>query len=746
MSLFDTVTGFFSRGTNTQETFLSLAITSDRIFATTWELVGDTVNFLGFSHKKFTNIDSLMHEAASAIDDSAKNAKTDVNKVVFGLSHYWLEDGKITKETGNILKDLAQNLDLSAQAFVPIASSVNHLIKVEEDKVANTVLVGALGDFTEVHLLGEDKVLATKIFKGEATAEKIFTLIRDIKVDVGKELPKEITFFGCDEKSHLIKNLDKSKLEEHFGQKPKFEFIDDDDVAKSVAYSQAADVLGHDPIGKASAAAIALAQEEKLSGESPDSDNIEQSQEPLSEGDDFGFVSGKDILKEEATVTAAAPVKAHIPRNKEEYAVDVENVAIPETEYESPQQKIEESTRKNKKSFLESFITLAYVNKLMDIFSGKGSLKKIAVVTVALLVLLVVGSFVASQTITTTEAIIKVNSKPFEDEFAITVAKGASTDISRSRMAGEEVAETVSDSSTTNATGSKKTGTNAKGEVKVLNWTTSKTSFDKGTVVISKSGVKFTLDNSVEVASRSASLPGESNAPVTAQEFGTAGNLDSGTDFTFQKYDELLYSAKSNNAFTGGDEKQATVVAKDDQAKLERSLLDSLTSKAKSTLRERLSDQEVSDDAITIVVGKKTFDHALDEEASQVKLDMEVTASALVYSEQALKDLLAQIAQEDQTDNLEAKGENIDILELDSKKNKDSLALNGKYRANLVPKLSEDELKSKIAGKGTKEARQIIKEISEVSDVEFKFSPNLFFFTSIPKSTDKISLKIEAIK
>jgi len=744
MAFYSKLGNFLNKDKESETTYLSLALTSDKIFATVWDLDGDHINFIGFSHKKFNNIDGLIHEAAAAIDDAAQNAKTDVSQVVFGLSAYWLEDGKLSKETSNVLKDLAENLELDAQAFVPLASAVNHFLKVENSQNPSLALVGALGDFTEVHLLENNKVKNTKIFKGEATWEKVAQLLRQLKTDEGKNLPASVVFFGQDADSHLIKEFDGNSPEDIFAEKPKVQTLKDEEIARSVAFSQSADILGHDPFPQKGMQEVQGSQtedEKKLDSKKETKEEKAVDISPkvvLPEvAEDFGFVAGADILKDE---------KLQMPKSKEEYAVVVENVQPSTHGYESPKQRIEESARKHHKSLLESFMTLSYLSKLTNVLSSRGSLKKFAIFAALLIVLVTVAGFVVSQAFSTAQVIIKVNSKPYEEDFAVTVAKGATLDVARSRLPGDEITANATDSEQTNTTGSKKTGTNAKGEAKVLNWTTSKFSFDKGTIIISKNGIKFNLDNQVEVASRSASLPGEGNVIVTALDFGTAGNLDAGTDFTFQKYDELLYSAKSTDAFTGGDEKQATVVAAGDLSKLEKSLLDSLSEKAKTALREKLSGQDLNDDAIDIKINKKTFDYKLDEEASVVKLDMEVEARALTYDQQNLKDLLSQKAQESQSSNLEAKPENIDILDLKAKKTKDTLSLLGKYRANLVPKLDQDDLKTKIAGKNTKDARAKIKETPEVTDVDFKFFPNLIFFSQIPKNIAKISFKIEAIK
>jgi hypothetical protein len=762
MALFNKLGNILKKQSNLPQNYLSLAITSNKVCAVVWELIEDNIEIIGYSQKNFHSIDSLTTEAAAAIDNAAEKVKTDVVEVVYGLSAYWLEDGKLTKETSNILKKLSETLELDAKAFVPLSSSINHFLKIKETQNPSAVLIGALEDFTEIHLLSDNKVKNSKIYKGEATLEKIAQLLRQLKTDEGKNLPTNVVFFGVGRQSQLVEDFTKDNIDDIFEQKPKIQFITEEEMTQSVAFSQAADILGHDPqkLESTQPSEVVPIAGEQLSEKTtdPQSEAKEHQEQKKEENpDDFGFVEGADILKNQESKSNIAQTEEvplapeHFTKHSkhlknEDYAVEVENISPTTNGYESPQQKIQAAEKMHHRSVLDSFMTLSYLSKFTSIFTSKGSFKKIIFLLLTIIIIGTFAAFALSQTITIARIIIKVNSKPQEDNFSVTVASGASIDSARSRIPGDEVTAQVEDSAQTNTTGIKKTGTNAKGEIKVLNWTTSKVTFAKSTVIISKNGVKFLIDDQVEVASRSASLPGEANTNATAQEFGSSNNLDSGVDFTFQKYDELLYSAKSSSSLAGGEEKQITVVSKDDQAKIEKSLLASLTDKAKSALREKLSGQELKDDAIDIKVTKKQFDKDIDQEASQVKIDMEVEAKALIYDQQILKTLLSQKTQDTQGANLEANAENIDILDLTVKKNKDSLLLTGKYRANLVPIISQDDLKAKIAGKNTKEARSIIKEIPEVSDIEVKFSPNLFLFSQLPKNTAKINFKIEALK
>ena len=125
---------------------------------------------------------------------------------------------------------------------------------------------------------------------------------------------------------------------------------------------------------------------------------------------------------------------------------------------------------------------------------------------------------------------------------------------------------------------------------------------------------------------------------------------------------------------------------------------------------------------------------------------MEITATALTYSQNDVKSILSQMAQGQSQDKFVSTPQNIDILDSNTKLNKNSLSLVGKYQANLLPKIDTQDIKNKIAGKSQKDARGIVLGLGDISSVDFKFSPNLFLFTQIPKNTSKIEVIVSANK
>lgn len=734
MGLTDVFGKFLNRAPKEDDNYLSLTLTPEKIIATIWRPLANSVEFVGFSEKKFNNIDSLIHEAAAAIDSAAKNITSDVSQVVFGLSNYWFEDGKPSGETEEVLKSLAQNLDLDAQAFVPLAASQSHYLGLKGES-KNAVFIGAFENYTEVCLINNGVVTSSE-YKGKASHEEIKRLLNKLQQNAPGDLPQNVVVIG-DNASSLIKDLEKEREDATFTKGTKFAILTNEELGNCIAYSQAADVLGTEPqLAGAATPIIKPTPDKNEESEVQHQDHKSTEDGP---GEPFDFKEGKDVLEVEKTETLEASDHTEAKdKEEDQYAVDItEKTDV----YEAPAQMLEKSKIGKKKSITESLFTLNWLPKLTG-----GNKKKILVVAVVLAVALMAAIYIIGYTLTNVEVIIRANSKPFEDNFDITVASGAALDTSRSRIPGEEITTTVQENSQAQATGTEKTGNNAKGEVKVFNWTTSKVNFDKGSILISKNGIKFLLDSTIEVASRSAATPGETAVQVTAEDFGKSGNLASGAEFTFKQHDELLYSAKNDNAFSGGDEKEITVVTKDDQDQLAEDLEETLTKKARDELQQKIQGQNISDDAIEIKVVEKKFSAEIGEEATNFTLNMKVEASALTYSEDILKEFLAKVAQEEVEGDSQSRQENIDILELDTSRNKGNLILEGKFRANLVPKIDADGIKSQIAGKSQKSARETIKLNPEIAQVEFKLSPNLIIFSSIPKSKDKIKVTIEAIK
>src|SRR4030042_4751199 len=283
MGILNIIPNPFSKKIAEDSNYLSLCLTPDKVLAIIWVFDGEKVEILGFAKKSYQNIESLIHQAARVIDMAAEAAKSDVSEVVFGLSAQWFYEGQITKDTQKQLKKLSDELELNAQAFVPFSSSVKNYLKIEESITPHAVLVGIYDELMEVHLIKNNEVEGTKISTSKPTLEKIATVIRQLAQD--KSLPSRLIIFGLIEGSKLAEEISKKDWKDVFLHQPKIEFIDDNELAKSVSYAQASDILGHEPT------LIPSSKEKEII--SSDDELKKEKQE----ADELGFIEGEDILE-----------------------------------------------------------------------------------------------------------------------------------------------------------------------------------------------------------------------------------------------------------------------------------------------------------------------------------------------------------------------------------------------------------------------------------------------------------------
>lgn len=710
MGLLAKVYKFFQKDKYEEANYLSLVLTSDRVAALIWTFDEGQIKELGFGQKVFTNIDLLLHQTAVAIDTAGEEAKIDFEKTVFGLSSYWMEGQELSQKSTKILKKISDELELDPQAFVPLAVGINHLLKIEKFPSPQVIAIGIFGPnskqaFCEVNLIDKDKVVNTKTTQLPPTADQIQRLIEELKED-DQQLPARIIIYGIGENEDLAQKITKIDWAKLFLHEPKIEFLDEKSLARSVAYAQAADLLGHEPLNLDQKPADIPKQKE-------------QARESV-----LGFIEGEDIL-----LSKKEPEE---PEEPEEVAVPTAVDQTYAVETKSRQEEVQE--------YFEPKARFAIISKLLNLIKFPPNPKKIAIILLILIFLASVSSFAAGQFLTRAEIVIKVNASQHQATFTTTVPGQIPAETIKGTAGGNQKAVT---------TGSKKIGEKARGEVTVFNWTSSPKIFPSGTTIITKNGLKFAFDEPVEATSASApsgsnpGSPGKSKVKITAEEVGPSHNLESGQDFTFTQFDEFSYSTQNEAPITGGAQRQVTTVTKEDMDRLEKSLTETITARASEDLKDKAAGKMVIDSAINIKITKKQFDKKLDEEASLLSLDMEIEAESFVFDENELKKLLADNTNSNLDEKSQARPENIEISQINSRKQEEGLILSGDFKANLVPRFNEDELAKQIAAKSPKETRSIIKQTPEVTDVLINYSPNIPFITSIPRDPEKITFKIE---
>lgn len=343
-----------------------------------------------------------------------------------------------------------------------------------------------------------------------------------------------------------------------------------------------------------------------------------------------------------------------------------------------------------------------------------------------------------------------VKPKTLEEPLNLTVSQTASSiNQEQNIIPGEEVTKTLSDSSTKSTTGTKLVGDPAKGKVTIYNRTFLNKTFEAGTE-ISYEDLAFTLDESVTIASGSATSFGTETVPVTAEQIGEESNLSSNTEFFVDDYDKSSFAAKNQEAFSGGTSEEIQVVSEEDQT----TLLEELTQKLLDQAEEKLKEETGGEKAIFFQserskVVNQEFTQDIGEEASNLTLNLELEAAGITYQKQDIEKLVNEKIQEAIPEGWERVDEPIEVDTSSSTQEDNSVLLDTIVKVKLIPKVDKAKLKTQIKSKSpqTQILKPIFEKISGYERAEVKITPEWLppRLRKIPRNPKNITLNIESI-
>ncbi|MEK9200937.1 MAG: hypothetical protein AAB909_03115 [Patescibacteria group bacterium] len=638
--------------------------------------------------------DSLIEAADQALTESSlhldHSGKTSPEKVIFGLPSDWItSEEKIVPEKLPILKKLTTKLSLTAIGFVVTQEAIVRFIHSQEGVPTTAILVGVRPHIIELSLVKIGKILGTHIIKrGSDIAEDVIEgLSRFPHQDM---LPSRILLYDS--------SLDLNEISQHllshqwlshhtklpFLHFPKVEILPEDHTVKAIALSGGSEVAVS--LGLMSEPATLSVAEAPLSGVSgPEEVSVPEIT------DNFGFVE-HEVQQEEAEEV----VKSKIA---------MPNISLPR-------------------------------------FSAS------PIIILVVILLLVVGSGVALWFLPTSEVSLSLEPKKTEVSFDLLVdPKDIATSSSTPVIAGSILETVASSQKTTDATGSKLVGDKAKGEVTMINGTTSTRSFPAGTVISSPNGLKFTLDAAVSVASASGTAdpnsyqPGKSNVKVTAEAIGTDSNISAGTSFRVGTFSTLDYVAKNDAALSGGTSRQAKAISKTDIDSLKSSLVDTLRTQAQDDLEAKVDeDSQIIGETIVLTTTSEKLNHKEGDIADTVTLELSVKASAVSIASSELDAVVKTQLEPKIPEGFVSTGEVSPHFVF--KSTKDSLtSLTTTVEADLIPVYDEESIRKNIVGKSQSTAQQYLGELPQVKDVSMSFFPPApSFMVTLPHVAKNIKL------
>ena len=748
MSFLDKVKGYV-RKDKVPSYFLALSVSDDQIETVVWGFIESKTEILGTSVKSYQSREDILLVAGEAVDEAGAQAGVDVSEVIFGLPFDWIEGEKIISPYSEILKRLAKDLELEPLAFVSNVQAVSHLVARQELSSPSAVFLEVNRKKIYVSLVRNGKNEETKSapFYGENFTQTLAEIFEGLKCE--RPFPSRIILYGS-----LDLEKQKDQLESHnwgedkklekppfFLHLPKVDILKKGILGKAVAIAGASD-LGYEKdrfsFGQEDQkSSIGLPAEDELNGVLGESPKIGQEVA----GDDFGFVRGRDVLKEK------------LPDQEKE---KVEEPKFAQTGIEEakdfPQEEFlavgEQPTALEKEAISIKTSFLGWTERILDLFAGR---RKIGFALIGGILLLVVLIFLIYSFVPKAEVDLTVVAQSLPKEAKVTASANFSQiNKDRGEIPAELVSTRVSDSKKGVATGKKNVGDKAHGKVTIFNKTSAPRTFPSETQITGPTSLVFTLDDDVTVASQSATVDGitygKEDVAVTAQKVGPDSNLAAGTDFKVSNFDSSLYTARNSESFSGGTSKEVTVVSQKDLDQLKEALTADLGAKAKDEISKKLSgDQKLIDGAIAKNVISSNFDKKVDDEASVINLKMEIEFTASVFKEGDLEEVLKSLMDQSIPSDLVRSDEKAQVETQDAKLlDNGELTFGAKLSLKLIPKYDADEIKKNLAGKNLEKAKEYLNSLPEISAAEIHLSPPLPFLKTMPKFSGNIKIVVSS--
>lgn len=708
MSFLDKITARipFGKQEEVLEYFFALNILNERLICALWTIEKKQLKIEGSASENYDSLDNLTPATDKLLDQVLDTREIDVQKILFGVPSSWLSDGNLKEEYLKILRKLVKDLDLTPMAYVENSQALVHFLEKIDGVPPTAILVGFEAKHLTVAVVRAGKLDGVKIIKrgdnSGADIEK--ALLTFVNVET---LPSKILLYGQPAedweklKSGLLSFSWMSKLS--FLHFPKIEILDPDVEIKSVCLAGASEL--EDGVSYTEQSVKQDVKKSTIKFDEDIKEGKEEAVEEKLEQADLNFVVG-DIseVKQEESAEVLADADEGERQELETNLAEIEDF---ETEIASPP-----PAEKEVKLSLRRFIP----KRLKNIFFLIGLIGVLLVTLGAYLFL------------PKAEVKIFVEPKVIEKDTQVTADPNQKTVSEESKIIPGQLVETeVLGSLKGEATGKKQIGDAAKGTVIVRNKTDGVIALSKGTT-LTANGLKFNLDTSVNIASRSADdgTWGKATTQVTAQSIGADGNLPSGSDMLVSGYSQDKLIAKAEGNFSGGTSKDVTVVSSDDQKRLLASLASSLRKQAQQKLQEKLPEKKILEEALSEELVKKTYSKNINDQASEFSLNLTAKYKGVAFEDKDLKLIVSKLVTTQVPEGFQLNLEDTETQADVSKLEKDGkLIFLARFKAKLMPKIDTDKVKNQIKGKSAAEANNIIKGMENILGSEITISPKL---------------------
>lgn len=705
---------FLTKSKEKNESFWALLIEPEWITSAIWQIVDKKVEIVSTSpstrYDNQSNVEGLgLIEAVDAsLSSCTQNLPEDFvdpTKTVFGVPNSWIEDGNIKEEYLGKLKKLCDDLSLVPSGFVVLSEAISHFIKQDEESPLSGIVAGISNDVVDLSIFSLGKLIGTtSVLRSVSIEEDMVEGLSRLGGTL-ENFPSRIILINqkeqeLEEIKRTLGSADWEKIgNSKFIHTPRIEVLEPSKKIMAVALaggSEMGEVIGVHEVGANEQVDTDIDTEtDTLPIE--ELDNVHEPENVTAE--DLGFVVNNEPQK----ASFVAPVV------NDKFIEPVKSIQLPK---------------------------LPKFNFKKPNFNFKVGNRPLIMGGSLLVTLLVVGFilwwFAPKATIT-----IYVSPKKIEESTSVNIA---------SDLTSSEIEVTVSGEKTKSTTGTKLVGDRAKGSVKIQNGTAFPVNVPAGTILLSAGDLKFQTTKSASISGAlSPSTPGTATIDVEAGNIGNEYNLAKNEVFKVSNFPKAEVDATAVDNFTGGSSRQISSVSDDDRKSLIKSLTEELTNDAKLKLNEKVgSDEMLVESSIITESDEEDFSNKVNDEASNLKLNLGLIVKAKVVSKTGLSAVSKKNLESKVPEGFVLKDDQItyDFSETDED---DVFEL--RISANLLPNINPDDIAKKISGKISSIAEDYLNSVPGFIRAEIRVTP-LFpgKLGTLPHVSDRIYITISADK
>lgn len=700
------IKSLISKPKEKKEYFWALLLEPSWIASAVWLIEDGKVEVISTSPStRWENEENLIEAVDASLSSCSQNLPEEVGeptKTVFGVPSFWVDGGNIKEEYLTNLKKICQELSLEPSGFVVLPEAIAHFIKVKEESPLSGITVGISNEDLDISIFNLGKLAGATIVARSVSVEDDF-LEGLSRLAVGQEnFPPRILLYNqkepeLEEIKIALGASEWGKIgESGFLHTPKVEIIEPDNKILAVC------LAGGSEMGEVTGIKTNL-QINSLEEKPLEEESVIERPEEL---ENINHPTG--VTPESLGFIVSDSNNSNVNNKVVEFA---------------PKKKFNLTLPKLPKFKFKKPITNLTTTK-----------KPFIIGSISLILFFVVG-FVLWWFLPKASVTIFVSPHKLEEKVSLEIG----TDIKV-----KSISEIVSGDKTKSTTGTKTVGERAKGSVKIQNGTAFAINLPTGTKVVSSGDLEFVTTKQASVSGAlSPSTPGTVTIEVEAGNIGSEYNLAKDEVFKVANYPKAEVDATSNDNFTGGTSRQISAVSEDDRKTLLSDLTDELVNDAKDKLKGKISNEDLLiESSLKTEVDSEDFSNKLGDEASTVKLSLEITVTGSVVSQSDLTEISKK--------QLEGKIPSGFVLHEDQilydfSNTSDDTKIDVIIFVNLLPNINPDEIAKKIVGKYPNLAENYLNNVPGFVRAEFRVKPLLpGRLGTLPHLFKNISVEISA--